>query len=328
MSLGEHPNGLASPRDIKVAEELIEEIKEKLSSLEKKWTDVLSPQLQADDPDGLFDGLDSDVLDTSELANTWITGLKNAVEDYEATAAPAAAAAAAPAAPKKELKLNTAFKPSILARSSNLEEFHAWEDSFRGYYELNTAFLDAATPEMRRLFVTNLLDSKLQSALLTDKTVTMATPIVATGTEQSLLTWIKEYLLRHTPLFVRRYEYAMCHQQPNESFEDWWTRKLILARNCNLAEITEETYQITELICGINNQKMRDEMLKIKDPTLERLVTVGKSYDTSAHIQKATFGKEVNANKVQSGYKKEKFNASRNKAKDNNSQKNNPPSSS
>merc|ERR1712223_82833 len=37
---------------------------------------------------------------------------------------------------------------------------------------------------------------------------------------------------------------------------------------------------------------------------------------------------EANANKVQSGYKKEKFNASRNKAKDNDSQKNNPPSSS
>merc|ERR1712045_471398 len=79
---------------------------------------------------------------------------------------------------------------------------------------------------------------------------------------------------------------------------------------------------------GINNQKMRDEMLKIKEPTLDRLVTLGKSYDTSAHIQKATFGKEANANKVQSGYKKEKSNASRNKARGNSSQQNNPPKSS
>ena len=110
--LGTHPNGLTTPRHAKDAEELIAEIKEKLSGLEKKWTDVLSPQLQADDPDGLFDTLDADVLDTSELANTWITGLKNAVGDFEATAAPAEAAAAAPAAPKKELKLNTAFKPA------------------------------------------------------------------------------------------------------------------------------------------------------------------------------------------------------------------------
>ena len=146
--LGGNPNGLTSPRHVKDAEKLIVEIEEKLSGLEKKWTDVLSPQLEANDPDGLFDGLDADVLDTSEQANIWISGLKNAVIDYEATVAPAEAAAAAPAAPKRELKLNTAFKPSILARSSNLEEFRAWEDSFRGHYEVNTTFLDAATPEM------------------------------------------------------------------------------------------------------------------------------------------------------------------------------------
>ena len=41
-------------------------------------------------------------------------------------------------------------------------------------------------------------------------------------------------------------------------------------------------------------------MLKIKEPTLDELVTLGKSYDTSANIQKATFGEEANANKIQS----------------------------
>ena len=45
-------------------------------------------------------------------------------------------------------------------------------------------------------------------------------------------------------------------------------------------------------------------MLKIKEPTLKELVTLGKSYNTSAHIQKATFGEEASANKVQSEYKK------------------------
>ena len=111
---------------------------------------------------------------------------------------------------------------------------------------------------------------------------------------------------------------------PQISSVIWYVSSEILARNCNLAEISEETYQITELICGIKNQKMRDEMLKIKDPTLERLVTLGKSYDTSEHIQKVTFGKEANANKIQSGYKKEKSNASRNKAKDNDAQNQGP----
>ena len=105
----------------------------------------------------------------------------------------------------------------------------------------------------------------------------------------------------------------MCRQKPKESFEDYWDRKLIKAKHCDLAEITEETYQITELICGINNPKLRDEMLKIKDPTLDQLVTLGKSYDTSAHIQKATFGEEAIAAKVQSEYRRKKSNENNNK---------------
>ena len=95
-------------------------------------------------------------------------------------------------------------------------------------------------------------------------------------------------------------------------------------KHCDLAKINEETYQITELICRINNQKLRDDMLKIKEPTLEQLVTLGNSYDTSAHIQKATFGEEASANRVQSKYKKTKFNNNRNKAQDNNYHRNNP----
>ena len=100
----------------------------------------------------------------------------------------------------------------------------------------------------------------------------------------------------------------MCRQKPKESFEDWWTKKLIKAKHCDLAKINEETYQ-----------KLRDDMLKIKEPTLEQLITLGNSYDNPAHIPKATFGEEASVNRVQSKYKKTKFNDNRNKARDNNS---------
>ena len=296
--------------------------------MEKKWTDVFVPQLEDDDPDNLYDDWDFNVHNTSKQAENAIDELDKAIKAFEAKGNVAPTAPTTPSEPKKVLKLDTSFKPSILPRSSNLEEFYTWETTFKGYYETNKAFLAAAMQEMRRLFVTNLLDSKLQSALFTDKTITLETPIVATGAEKSLLSWLKNYLLRHTPLFVRRYEYAMCRQKPKESFEDWWTKKLIKAKHCDLAKINEETYQITELICGINNQKLRDDMLKIKEPTLEQLVTLGNSYDTSAHIQKATFGEEASANRVQSKYKKTKFNGNRNKARDNNYHRNNPSNSS
>ena len=96
--LGGHPNGLTTPRQVKDAEKLVVEIEEKLSSLEKKWTDVLAPQLEADDPDGLFDVLDSEVHDTSEVAKKSVNGLRREVKTFKAkeTAAPAVAAHMAP----------------------------------------------------------------------------------------------------------------------------------------------------------------------------------------------------------------------------------------
>ena len=221
--IGDHPNGLTNSNAHKAAEEQIEEIKEKLASMAKKWTDVFVPQLEVEDPDNLLADWDHNVHDISKQAENTIDELRKVLKDYETKGTVAGAASTTVAGSKRALKVDTSFKPPILARSTNLEEFHTWEKEFKGYHEMNKAFLATTTLDMRRLFVTNLLDSKLQSALSNDKTITLDTPLIANGAEESILSWIKKYLLRHTPLFVRRYEYAMCRQKPKESFEDYWT---------------------------------------------------------------------------------------------------------
>ena len=63
--IGDNPDGLATSRDVKKAKELIGKIKEKLSNMEKKWTDVFVPQLEDDDPDNLYDDWDFNVHNTS-----------------------------------------------------------------------------------------------------------------------------------------------------------------------------------------------------------------------------------------------------------------------
>merc|ERR1712020_700645 len=93
------------------------------------------------------------------------------------------------------------------------------------------------------------------------------------GEAGSLLAWLKDYLLRDSPMFIRRYNYTKCKQKPGERFDDWRTRKLIKAEECDLHKITKEDIQVTELICGISNQELRKEILKLgKEPKLEELV--------------------------------------------------------
>ena len=302
--MGNNPDGLCTPGDQKVAERLVEKMEENIASMKSKWTDVFLPQLEKEDPNNLFDEWDEKVLDTSKEAENQIDVLRAAIKAFVTKES---APNSAPVANSKTPKMNTAFKPSTLLASNNLQEFYAWERSFLGYYEQNQEFLATTTPQLRQLFVTDLLDSKLQSALVTDTTLTMDTPIkgINENDENSILSWIKNHILRHKPLHIRRYEYSNCKQNPKESFGDWWTRKLMKAKECDLEKVTVESIQITELICGIVDERLREEILRIKDPTLETLVALGKRFDTSAKVQKENFGMEVQVNKV-SEYRKAK----------------------
>ena len=136
----------------------------------------------------------------------------------------------------------------------------------------------------------------------TDKTLNMDTPIVGAG---SLLAWLRNHILRHSPLFIRRYQYSSCKQQPRESFGDWWTRKLLKAQECDLNKVKREDIEIIELICGINDPRLREEILKKKEPKLEELVALGNQFDTAAKLQKDNFS-ETMVNKATSDYKRSK----------------------
>ena len=318
--IGDNADGLTTLGDKMVAERLIEKIEEKLTSMEKKWTDVFVPQLEVEDPDSLYDEWDNNVHDISKQAENCIDELRKAIKTFEAKGA-ATSPASTTNSDSKKLKIDTTYKPPILVKASNLEEFYTWEKQFKGYYEMNKAFLAGTTAEMRQLFVTNLLDPKLSSAFFNDKTITLQTPIVASEKEESILKWIKDHLMRHSPLFIRRYEYSNCHQGKKESFEDWWNRKQMKAKHCDLSKVTEESIQITNLICGISNPKLRDEILKLpSDPKLDQLVDLGKRYDTSAYIQKSNFSEEANVNKV-SEHRKNK-NEKNDQIRNNNFQRN------
>ena len=93
------------------------------------------------------------------------------------------------------------------------------------------------------------------------------------------------------------------------------------AMECDLSKVTAESIQITELICGINNQKLREAILRLKDPSLEDCVSLGRQFDTAAKVEKANFGDEARAAKT-SDYKQGKKDSwDKNKKSNNNNDK-------
>ena len=146
------------------------------------------------------------------------------------TARPAQSAQA-----KSTPKMVSNFKPGILPGSANLNELNAWEKSFLAYMDANKEFLATSSNQTKRIFVTTLLDAKIQAALDADDTMIADTvPIRSdTETDNTLLKWLRAYILRYSPLYIRRYHYSLVKQLPKESFQDYLTRKVLKGRNAN-----------------------------------------------------------------------------------------------
>ena len=70
------------------------------------------------------------------------------------------------------------FKPQNLTRDHTLEEFNAWQQLFRGYYQANERLLLANGPEFQRNFLFSVIDIKYQILLQTDDNITLETPIM------------------------------------------------------------------------------------------------------------------------------------------------------
>ena len=290
-------------RTMSVAEAHAQAVEDQFSKMEKKWQDDFMVEvMDRDDDDKLYNELSSMVKVTSAKVDECVEKLDKILKEYDS----GTGAALATLVPKA-MKLDNSFKPDTsLTFENTLEEFNAWQRSFVAHYDSNKEYLRAATPEIRRQFLNNCIDSKLQAALITDDTITMATTIDG---NDGLVAKLKAYILRDLPLFIRRYHYSKCQQRPKESFGDWWTRKLLKAAECDLEKVKKDDIQVTELICGITDPKLRDEILKIREPKLADLVAMGHRFDTAAKLQKNDFNEDITqVNKVQSDYRRSKNN--------------------
>ena len=128
------------------------------------------------------------------------------------------------------------------------------------------------------------LDTRMASALRTHKKITAETEI--NTPDNGCLDILREIFLEKNPLWLRRHWYFQCVQAKDESVEQWWSRKLDKARECDLRNITAEEIGMLELIRGIDNQALRREFLKQCDPTLDGLLQIAKNWQRSTDVNK------------------------------------------
>ena len=119
----------------------IKRINDQFSRMETRWEDDFKATLEAEDPT-LHDELEKRVIEVGTKVGKSIDVLYQLMDKPVITSSTSASAA-------KSLKMEVSFKPTVLAASSNLEEFNAWQNSFVAHHDQNKAFLGASTQEVR-----------------------------------------------------------------------------------------------------------------------------------------------------------------------------------
>ena len=98
-----------------------------------------------------------------------------------------------------------------------------------------------------------------------DDTVTNETVIMGPN---NLLAKLKASFMADHPLYVRRYHFHEYRQAKGQSFPDWWNAKKLTAQECELERVRKDDVMLMELICGVADEKPRNEFLKTDDPTV------------------------------------------------------------
>ena len=278
---------------------MIKSLKEQFERLELDWQNNLQNTCEVTD----FVSLQEFVGRTEEEINKCIKDIRAFVRKHKANTANAVSAATTPTN-NSTPRFDTSLKPNQnLLASCNLEEFNMWVDQFTAYFNFNEKVFRTQGPEVRRQFLNNCIDVKLQNALRTDDTITQATAVLG---EDGFLAKLKDIFLKDFPIFVRRYQFNQCKQGSRQPFTEWWVLKKSKASECDLDKITKDEVMMLELISGVNDPKLREEFLKTKDPTLEKLVGIAEQWQTASNVGK-NFSSTSNCYKT-SDYKANKNN--------------------
>ena len=170
--------------------------------------------------------------------------------------------------------ISDTLRPSKLQRSWNLEEFNDWSDKFQAWFADNDKTLQKKGLAYQRQLLHTVLDARTIDDLRTCDEVNQDTAILGQG---GCLSKIKDIFLKEFPLHVRRYKYLKYTQEVGQPFDEWWVQKKKLARNCELDKVTAEEMTLLGLMTGIRDPKLKEEFLRVEEPTTAALVKLAES---------------------------------------------------
>ena len=190
-----------------------------------------------------FEKMDTNYLDQQaelpedqEQAHT--KAYEDAVKDYNKTiqtanatldAQPSGSANVTVQAVRPPARIIEDLKPSEkLTSTMSLEAYRAWAEQYRNFMEQNTKAFEEQGLKTARAYLTKAIGSKLAMRLKTMRDDAGVLKVKDETTVDQVLKLLEGLYVEAKPLWVQRTNYFKEVQGQNESFDDFWSRKMVL----------------------------------------------------------------------------------------------------
>ena len=146
--------------------------------------------------------------------------------------------------------------------------------------ESNKQFLEVQTPSVRR----GILEGCISASF--------ATHLRAKATEETpldkCLEILEKFFLDKNPIWARRKVWFDCHQREDEWVSQWWDCKVEISKDCDLGKMTTDEICLLQFMLGIHKKekKLKEEMLRIKEPKLDDLLVLAQNWEWSENLAK------------------------------------------
>ena len=180
-------------------------------------------------------------------------------------------------------KMDDMLKPKRkLEDKMNYEQSLQWFIEFRRHITLesNERFLDAQTPSVRQGILEGCISANFATHL-------RAKAIEETPLDECLGI-LEKIFLDKNPIWARRKAWFDCHQREDESVSQWWDRKVEISKDCDLKKMTTDEICLLQFMLGIHKKekRLKEEMLKIKEPKLDDLLVLAQNWERSENLAK------------------------------------------
>ena len=173
-----------------------------------------------------------------------------------------------------EVKVIKDLKPFELTEAHKPSELTDWMETFESYYEVSN-LRTTALHIQRRFFLKNLnttLKTYCKEHIKDD------TPVFG-PTDSCYAILLKRFESKY-PIFYKRVMYFTYKQEGNNS-TDFCTELSNLAKEADIEGLTPDDIHIFRIITGLNDQRLREKLLKLDKPTLEQVEQTCMMYETS-----------------------------------------------